>query len=96
MTHNKGKLATVQARNEPKTESEPSSLTITRKRFQPALRETFDFMKNNQRKVMVLPYILRYVLIMGSLFLKHFIENIPKKLQVKFFFNFQNEKFHVF
>jgi len=33
MTHNKGKLATAQARNEPKFESVPSSLTITRKRF---------------------------------------------------------------
>jgi len=88
MTHNKGKLATVQARNEPKTESEPSSLTITRKRFQPALRETYAFMKNNQRKVVVLPYILRYVLVMGSLFLRHFIGNIPKKLQVNIFLNF--------
>jgi len=87
MTHNKGKLATVQARNEPKTESEPSSLTITRKRFQPALRETYDFMKNNQRKVMVLPYILRYVLIIRSLFLfRHFIGNVlvlKKKMHVK-------------
>jgi len=87
MTHNKGKLATVQARNEPKTESEPSSLTITRKRFQPALRETYAFMKNNQRKVMVLPYILRYVLIIRSLFLfRHFIGNVlvlKKKMHVK-------------